>query len=278
MSVPTTTIHIDGHVHTVAAGLTQGESLILLAGVTHPQQLVLEMSGDLDIPILPTDQIILAGGRQRFSTGDGSPELPDNPCLRHPIKIKVNDVHAELSHAKMTGAQLKALDASGDQNGRLFADLPDLADEWIDDGVRLIVQQGEGFAISPCGNVGDVPLQRDFGKLKAAFPRADLRPCGTNHMLVLPRFELPSGWNQPEVELMVIIPAGYPFAAVDMFWVSPSIALANGGMPEGANQIESYNDSAWQRFSWHYSRSWNPNRDTLKSHIAFCAQRLTQLR
>lgn len=277
MNMRTTKIHIDGHAHTVPAGLTLGKELLALAGVNPPQQLVLEVEGELDVPILPEDRIILSHDRQRFSTGNGNPPLPDNPCLRRPFDVGINDIRVKISHPKMTGADLKALDPSSDKSGRLFADLPDLADEWIDDGMRVIVQRHEAFAVSPCGNVGDSPLVRDLAMLKNKHSGAELRPYGANSMLVIPGFELPRGWSHPMVDLMVIIPASYPLAAVDMFWVSPTISLSNGCAPEAATLIERHGESSWQRFSWHYKRPWNPTKDTLTSHISFCAQRLNQL-
>ena len=71
-------------------GAKRGQELINLGNVVAPEQLVLEVDGDLDIAIGPNDVIVVRGG-ERFSVGDGTPQLPDNPVMRKPITATLND-------------------------------------------------------------------------------------------------------------------------------------------------------------------------------------------
>ncbi len=122
-------------------GLTKGQALIDLAGLTGKDQLLLEVDGDVDVPIAPDDFIVIEGG-EAFSIGDGDPYIFDNPVVRKPVEFVLNDEsvheHNRLPHAKATGAEVKALGSKGDT--QLWLDLSGLADEQIDDAARLILR------------------------------------------------------------------------------------------------------------------------------------------
>ena len=77
-------IEIAGTKLATTPGAKHGQDLINLGNVVAPEQLVLEVDGDVDIAIGPDDVIVVRGG-ERFSIGDGSPQLPDNPVMRKPI-------------------------------------------------------------------------------------------------------------------------------------------------------------------------------------------------
>ncbi len=74
------------------------------------------------------------------------------------------------------------------------------------------------------------------------------------------------------------VPQGYPLAALDMFWVTPGLALADGRQPQNADLLETYAGRTWQRFSWHYpsGHRWNPATDGILSHLRFARLRLGQ--
>ena len=122
-------------------GLTKGQALIDLAGLTGKDQLLLEVDGDVDIPIAPDDFIVIEGG-EAFSIGDGDPHVPDNPVVRKLIEFVLNGEsvheHSRLPHAKATGTEIKALGGKGDM--QLWLDLSGLADEQIEDTAKLILR------------------------------------------------------------------------------------------------------------------------------------------
>lgn len=263
----------------IQPGLQFGRDLIQLANITN-QQLLLEVDGDIDVPVASDDIIFIQGGEQ-FVIGDNNPPIEDNPCLRHPIKFKFNgNIISEnqmFKHAKVTVAAIKALDQNLKQGDILVADLAGLADEVLHDNYRIILQKKDQFITVPCGNVGyEDPIAKQFSEVKSYFPNASLETDGASHYLVITDFSIPSHFEPKVVTFMMILPNGYPISAPDMFWVAPSVKLNVVTEPEGASVYESYLGKTWQRFSWHYqdSQKWQVGVSDLLSHIRFCQSRL----
>jgi|GEM_PF-761892 len=282
MSLPTVSITISSETFDVEAGLVAGSDLINLATLTGNQQLLLDRKDGIDIPVLPTDLIIIDGG-EAFSVGDGDPPIEENPCLRKPIHFFFNGKKMTggdaLKLAKLTGSELAALDPDRQDGDGLFADLAGLADEPIKPDSRIIIQDKDRFITTPCGNVGDspsipAPLASHFREVTDIYPGATLSYHGSQRLLVVPKVPLPDHWSKPSTDLLVVIPDGYPMAALDMFYVGPEINLNNGKTPGGSDIREVYLDRTWQRFSWHYQKPWNPSRCSLASHLHFCMARL----
>lgn len=275
-------IFINGKKVEINHGLVLGQQLHNLAGVSGQQQLLLERRDDIDIPVLATDRIVI-DGHERFSIGDGTPPIEENPCLRKPIRFYLNGEKIggdkALHHPKITGAELKALDPHADPTDGLFADLDDLADEPIGNDFRLVIQERDRYITTPCGNVGDMArpdglVGVHYQAVLEIYPNAQIHANGAGYFLMLPKIELPQTWNPRVIDLLILIPNGYPVAGLDMFYVNPVVNLADGRPPEAGQNREAYLGREWQRFSWHYtSRPWNPSRDSMLSHIHFCMAR-----
>lgn len=143
-------ITVDRQARSIKPGAARGQDIINLANLGHDEQLLLEVAGDVDIPLSPEDVIFLRGGEQ-FSVGDGTPVVADNPRVRKPLKLVLNDVplpeSQESHHAKLTGAELKALVGGGDVD--LWADLDGIADEIIADTDRVVLQVQDRFFTVP---------------------------------------------------------------------------------------------------------------------------------
>jgi hypothetical protein len=267
----------------IEPGLVKGSQILEKAGVVSPKQLLFEVDGDIDIPVGPNDHIIINGG-EAFSIGDGDPPIEDNPCLRKPIRFKFNgkkiDESDALENPKVLGSELKAFDPDGEPSDGLFADIKDFADEPIPNDWRIIVQPSDEFITTPCGNVGDLTAQNGivsihFTAVQEAYPHAEWHTHPAGNALVVRDVVLPEHWSVDKADILIIVPNGYPMAALDMFYVSPHIKLSNGQVPEAGNSFEDHIGKKWQRFSWHYkSRKWNPAKDTMLSHINFCLKRL----
>lgn len=152
MSIRKVAIVVDRQERTVTPGLKQGSDLIQTFGLGLHEQLLLEIDGDIDVPVGLTDFLLITGG-EVFSIGDGSPPIEDNPRLRNPIRCMLNEKQiseaAALHHPKVTGRDLKKLDPDAQPGSRLIADLEGLADEVIGDHQRIIVKTRDQFIVMP---------------------------------------------------------------------------------------------------------------------------------
>ncbi len=139
-------IDIDRHGHSIKPGAARGQDLSSLTNVASGEQLLLEVPKDVDIPLAHNDVIFLRGG-EKFSIGDGSPIVADNPLLRHPVTFQVNDAPFTSPHAKLTAGQIKQL--VGAANVDLWADLDGIADELLEDDDRIVLQKVDCFFTVP---------------------------------------------------------------------------------------------------------------------------------
>jgi hypothetical protein len=143
-------ISIDLEARYIKPGAARGKDIINLAKLNPGEQLMLEVAGDVDIPLSPEDLIFVRGGEE-FSIGDGHPEIPENPRIRKPLALLLNDVplseNKRSHHAKVTGAELKAL--AGDANADLWVDMEGIADEVVEDADRIVLQEHDRFFTVP---------------------------------------------------------------------------------------------------------------------------------
>lgn len=104
-----------------------------------------------------------------------------------------------------------------------------------------------------------------------AVERADQQTCITIH-----NFILPVGFNVLTCEMLVRLPAGWPDAAPDMFWVQPDLTVA-GVIPAQAQVHETVLGVNWQRFSRHLSPGeWRAGVDDLEAWITWINRSLRQ--
>jgi hypothetical protein len=95
--------------------------------------------------------------------------------------------------------------------------------------------------------------------------------------LVFRAFALGEGYSAPESDLLLKVPRSYPEAGPDMFWLDTEITLANGQIPQSAENIEAHLGKNWRRFSWHRQGSpWNPTIDNIHGYIEFIRRRLRE--
>lgn len=94
------------------------------------------------------------------------------------------------------------------------------------------------------------------------------------HHIVIDDYPLPEGvYNLLTTRLLIKLPVSFPQGAPDMFWVSPNLTFAAGGIPRQADTMESIGGESWRRFSWH-PQNWNPGSCTLMTFIEFINCRL----
>lgn len=153
MPIKAVHITIDREQRSITPGAVRGQGIINLAKIAAREQVLFEVSGDVDIPLSPEDIIFIRGGEQ-FSVGDGQPHIEDNPRTRKQVGITLNDMlmpeHCNPKTSKVTGAELLAL--SGSNNSDLWVDLDGLADEILEDNDRVILQPQDRFFTIERGN------------------------------------------------------------------------------------------------------------------------------
>lgn len=87
-------------------------------------------------------------------------------------------------------------------------------------------------------------------------------------LLVIRNHDFPAVYMPRTADLMIVVPAGYPNAPLDMFWTHPDVRLANGGWPVQAEHRQAYRGKSWQRWSRHFQQPWRPGIDGIKTFIA----------
>jgi hypothetical protein len=92
--------------------------------------------------------------------------------------------------------------------------------------------------------------------------------------LIIHDFSLPPHYSITSVDLLVIFPAGYPNANPDMFWTSPRVTLKNGATPTATGVDENRGGRTWQRWSRHWTTTWRPGIDGLRTFLAAVRQEL----
>lgn len=109
--------------------------------------------------------------------------------------------------------------------------------------------------------------ERDRAYLAASWLGHSLEQDGGQVAVVLPEFILPAGFEPRTVEMLLLIPFGYPDAPLDMFWLAPATTLF-GGAPQATNP-EVHLGRSWQRFSRHLPPGvWRGGVDGIQSYLA----------
>ncbi|SDW47807.1 E2/UBC family protein [Paenibacillus sp. CF384] len=126
-------------------------------------------------------------------------------------------------------------------------------------------------------NAATVLPSREVSYLEAQGYQYELQrnPMNQNELfLIIKNFDLGEKYVPNDVTLMVKIPAGFPTAEMDMFWVQPAVQKKDGQQPAAVCD-EQYLGTTWQRFSRHRDGgSWNPLMGGLRTHFTFVAEAL----
>lgn len=128
----------------------------------------------------------------------------------------------------------------------------------------------------PVELTSDVQVFKDSGSV------VEIIEDGPRIYIVFRNYPLHSGlYNLDSTDLMVFTTPMYPNSGLDMFWVDEKLVLRSGGVPKGAEQLESYLHRKWRRFSYHpydgnQGRTWNPSEDSISSFMSYVEQRLNR--
>ena len=69
--------------------------------------------------------------------------------------------------------------------------------------------------------------------------------------VVVPEWQLPSGYNVQQAALLVRLPTGYPDVPPDMWWFDPAVVRADGQRIPATDVTERHLGRNWQRWSRH---------------------------
>ncbi len=117
-------------------------------------------------------------------------------------------------------------------------------------------------------------LERELAELKGAYS-LEVAADDSFVNIIVGQFPLGPAYKPASSDLLVKVPLTYPDAGPDMFWVEPSVTLADGRVPQNAESIEPHAGKSWRRFSWHHSR-WNSVTDNMTGYLEFIRSRLRQ--
>lgn len=138
------TIKINGTEKSIF-GLVKGDYLYKLAGISNNDKLFLDIKDEVDIPIEKDDFIIISGGEKIIV---GQADIPNNPKLRNKISIQLNGVNIELDRPKIKGGDICKKDTAL-ESPKLYADITNSPDQYIEDVWTLIVRGDEHFITIP---------------------------------------------------------------------------------------------------------------------------------
>lgn len=108
------------------------------------------------------------------------------------------------------------------------------------------------------------------------------RTANTVHV-IFRDFDLPEKFNRDSTDILVNVPAPriYPQGGIDMFWTEEDVRLANGEVPERADETKCLAGCERRRFSYHRGDindpDWNTDYNDLVDHVSFIEQRLVEL-
>jgi hypothetical protein len=99
---------------------------------------------------------------------------------------------------------------------------------------------------------------------------------GAETHVTIKDFDFPAAYMPRKANLLIILPAGYPNANLDMFWTEPVVKLTNGNWPACADHHAVYNGVSWQRWSRHFQTAWRQGVDNLRTFVATIRKELSR--
>jgi len=189
------------------------------------------------------------------------------------FKFTIDDRQLEWGKPCITGRILKALavvpvetydvylEVRGGGQDVLIRDTDevDLSKPGIEHFITVICATTEGLAALP---------EADRRYVDAHGIDVEMVSDGSHTAVVLKQMSMPMDkFNHPTVDVLVILPPGYPDVAPDMFFCDPWLTLVSvGRYPTCADQTHAFMGRQWQRWSRH-NPNWRPGVDGLHTMI-----------
>lgn len=98
----------------------------------------------------------------------------------------------------------------------------------------------------------------------------ETRVEGKFRWLIIHGYAVPQGYTVSSTTLALHLPASYPEAQIDMFYVNPPLQLASGGAIAATDSSQVIGNTSFQRWSRHRGAGsvWNPLKDNVITHLA----------
>lgn len=135
----------------------------------------------------------------------------------------------------------------------------------------------------PDGNNLPDRLEADIETLEDHGFDIDIHRTANTVHVIFRDFALPDKFNCTTTDILVNVPAPriYPQGGIDMFWTEENVRLADGEIPEKADETKRLAGCERRRFSYHRGDindpDWNPDYNDLVDHVSFIEQRLVEL-
>lgn len=196
------------------------------------------------------------------------------------FKLKIDDKDLEWPHACISGFVLRKL-AELPANYNLWQEIPGQQDQKIADSdvINLDSKGVERFiSLIDQTTEGDALPSFDHAFLSDHGYQFEVIQEGSSTGIILKSLDLPEGkFSATMADILVMLPAGYPDCAPDMFYASPHLTLANGLVPKACSAQLSYAGRVWQRWSRH-NNEWRPGIDGLRTMVARIKTALAEAR
>lgn len=250
-----------------------GKVIRQLADVAPDKRLLLEREDEADLEIQIASVVDLdAPGTERLITRPGIWKLN--------VQGKVLEIHAPKIVVR-EAVKLAGLDPNGHWLIFLKVEGQEKRALEMGDVVDLTTPGIEKLRLTPADvSNGEMarPLRREFSLLPADENylqgmdyrwETRLEPAlngEPRRWLVIKDYVLPKGYTAEKVLLALEVPAGYPMAQIDMFYVLPSVALSNGTLIPNVQITAEIDGNTFQGWSRH--RTWNPGVDSVITQLA----------
>lgn len=103
----------------------------------------------------------------------------------------------------------------------------------------------------------------------------EVHQMGEGAHVIIKAFSFPL-YEPLQADMLIILPAGYPNAKLDMFWTYPDVKLKDGRWPAAAEHHQDYHGKSWQRWSRHIQREWRPGVDSLRTHLTMVIKEISK--
>ncbi len=252
-------ITIDGESYSSSDPIVSGRQLLNLAGKRPVEEhliYILSRDGLLEDISLEERVDLRRSGKERFLT------FLSDRSYRFELDSKRQDWGASI----ITETTLKRL-ANVPAEYRVWMERRNEEDLLLDPGQTVDLSGPEverfytGSDATTAGSVEYALPSADRRYLADHGIKAEVSASGNQVGVVIPRYELPGIAVTPRtVDLLIILPPGYPDSGPDMFYLYPWVQTAAGQWPNQADHSFQFAGRSWQRWSRH-SNVWRGGVD-----------------
>jgi hypothetical protein len=122
-------------------------------------------------------------------------------------------------------------------------------------------------------------VEAEVALLRLRYARVDVAPDDT--WVIVREVVIPDGWDRRAVDVLIVIPPGYPVTPPDNFFVPQGLRLGSGASIQNYSEPVSILAQSWGQFSFH-CQDWVPSPtpadgDNLLTVMIFVEHRLGEI-